>query len=306
MRPSGWQRWLNNEIMPTISDICRQVQAHLEARHEVSPSEGRELVEAFLEGGGVGGGKGRQVFGFGEFPPENLPALWAAVGRRAAGEPLAHVLGFAWFYGRRWKVTKDVLIPRFDTEILVEAVLAKLQTGWQVVEVGIGSGCVMGTLLAERADISVLGIDISDAAADVARENVAELGVEGRYKVVVNDGLEGIDKSFNLIVSNPPYVTDVEWENLENEVKDFEPRLALTGGEPNADGLVFYRRLAQWGLEKVQQGGWLCVETGWQQAQAVRKLLQEQLGPEGKSVWHEISVYKDLGGRERVVCARRC
>jgi release factor glutamine methyltransferase len=110
-----------------------------------------------------------------------------------------------------------------------------------------------------------------------------------------------VDERFDILVSNPPYIADAEWEALEETVKDFEPRLALTGSAPNGDGLVFYRRLAAWGGRNLVQGGWLCMEVGWQQAQAVRELLQE----EGDAAWCEISVTKDLGGRERVVCARR-
>jgi release factor glutamine methyltransferase len=129
--------------------------------------------------------------------------------------------------------------------------------------------------------------------------------VAGRWQVEVRDGLDGVDGMFTHLVSNPPYVTDTEWEALETEVKDFEPRMALTGVVPNPDGLVFYRRLAEWGRNKVQPRGWLCMETGWQQAQAVKKLLQEQMTLEG-NVWQDISVTKDLAGRDRVVCARRC
>lgn len=284
-------------MVEAVGQVWRRLQTTLEAGHSVSPREARQLVQHVLELNDT-----ELVLAENSpFPAAQLEALDTLMQRRLAGEPLAQILGFAWFYGRKWTVTPDVLIPRPDTEILVEAVLARLQARDRIAEVGVGTGCIGGTLLAERADVTLFGVDISDAAAAVARENLGTLDVDGRWDIIVNDGLESITESFNLIVSNPPYITDMEWENLEAEVKNFEPRLALTGSDPNADGLLFYRRLADWGRKRLATNGWLCVETGWQQGEAVRKLLQQE-----SDLWGEISVLKDLGGRERVVCARRC
>lgn len=297
------------DTTPTIGRIWREIQARLEAAREVGPREGRQLVQHVLglDDNGLIMAENR------EFPVAKMGELEGLVGRRLGGEPLAYVLGFAWFYGRKWRVTPDVLIPRPDTEVLVEAVLARLEAGFEVVEVGVGSGCIGGTLLAERADITLLGIDIDAAAAAVALENmrtyVAPERQQGGIDVVVRDGMDGIVRKFNLLVSNPPYIADAEWETLEDEVKDFEPRTALTGREANPDGLLFYRRLAGWGRDRLVQGGWLCVEVGWQQAQAVRELLEElreEQTEQSGHVWCEISITKDLSGRERVVCARRC
>ncbi|RYG58963.1 MAG: peptide chain release factor N(5)-glutamine methyltransferase [Alphaproteobacteria bacterium] len=296
--------------MPTVADAYRKFQAELEqGRTHVAPREALEMIELALNRADLVG-KGQVALERLDFPAEKEAAIAQMVQRRIAGEPLGQILGYAWFYGRRFSVTKDVLIPRPDTEVLVVEALARLKGAEHIAEVGVGTGCVMGTLLAEKPDVNAVGFEISDDAAAVARGNLQALGVDGRGRIEVRDGMDGVEESFNLLVSNPPYVTDDEWEMLEDEVRDHEPRLALTGGEPNPDGLLFYRRLAAWGSDKLRPDGWLCMETGWQQAQAVRELLQEQnraaeTAGKGK-IWHAITVTKDLGGRERVVCAQRC
>lgn len=292
--------------MPSLSSTIRDTQGRLEAAHAVGPSEAKQLVKHVLGLDDVALVMG----GDAPFPAGHLPLLESLVERRMGGQPLAQILGYAWFYGRKWKVTADTLIPRPDTETLVHEVLTRLpEKEMRFCEVGVGTGCIMGTLLEERIGWQGLGVDISPAALAVAEENLAALGASGRWELRHGDGLEGIAERFNLIISNPPYITDAEWEMLEGEVKDFEPRLALTGGVPNGDGLVFYRRLAQWGITNLLPGGWLCVEVGWQQAEAVRELLNEQNATNNTTtgaIWQEISITKDLGGRERVVCARRC
>lgn len=293
--------------MASVYEAYRRFQDELERRRaEVAPREALDMLELALNCADLVG-KGQVALERLDFPAEQEAEMVRMVQRRIAGEPLGQILGYAWFYGRKFKVTPDVLIPRPDTEVLVVEVMKRLQDGARLVDVGVGSGCVMGTLLAERVDVEAIGIEISPAAAHVAEGNLRDLGVSARGKIVVRDGLDGVGDgvwdNFSLLVSNPPYVTDIEWENLESEVRDHEPRLALTGGVANPDGLVFYRRLADWGRTRLVHGGWLCVETGWQQAQAVRDLLQEQ-NNDG-AVWQDITITKDLGGRERVVCARK-
>ncbi len=291
--------------MASVYEAYRRFQDELErGRAIVAPREALEMLELSLNRADLVG-KGQALLETLDFPAEKEAVVGKMVQRRIAGEPLGQILGYAWFYGRKFTVTKDVLIPRPDTEVLVVEALARLKGGERIAEVGVGTGCVMGTLLAERPDIEAVGFEISEAAAEVARQNLQALGVDARGKVTVQDGMDGVQDTFNLIISNPPYITDEEWENLESEVRDHEPRLALTGGQPNPDGLLFYRRLAAWGAAKLDGGGWLCMETGWQQAQAVRNLLQEQNKAAEGTVWHDISITKDLGGRERVVCARR-
>ncbi len=287
-------------ISRTIGAVWREVQARLESTHDVAQNEGKQIVKAVLGLDDLGLVMGAEA----PFPIDKIDVLESMVRRRMAGEPLAQVLGYAWFFGRPWAVTSDVLIPRPDTEVLVEAVLQRIEVGKAayVCEVGVGSGAIVGTVLLERPETRAFAVDLSGKCVAHARKAIGQAGVAPeRFRIEERDGLDGVTERFDLLMSNPPYVTDAEWEELEQEVKDFEPRLALTGAVPNPDGLVFYRRLIAWGRELVQPSGWLCMEVGWQQGQAVRDLLQQE-----GDVWCEISITKDLAGRERVVCARRC
>lgn len=289
--------------MATIGTVWREIQARLQAARDVAPSEGKQMAKAAL-----GFDDNRLILQENApFPAEALAQVEAMAARRFAGEPLAYILGFAWFYGRMWRVTPDVLIPRPDTEVLVEACLERIPVNnannFRILEIGVGSGCIGGTLLAERPGAYYLGVEKSGRAAAVALENMREFLAGGGGTVAVGDMYAAVDdaheSSFNLIVSNPPYIADEEWENLDDEVKNFEPRMALTGDEANDDGLLFYRRLVEGAPARLASGGWLCMETGWQQARAVTELLQQK-----GDVWLEISIIPDLGGRERVVCAR--
>src|SRR5689334_13737334 len=166
-----------------------------------------------------------------------------AIARRAAGEPAQYITGVQDFYGRSFRVTPDVLIPRPETELLVEAALGVMQPQPTVCDVGTGSGCIAVTLLCERADTRAVAIDISEAALVVARENARELGVEDRISLRVSDCFAALDSKtdrFDLIVSNPPYVSAKALPGLQREVRDHEPLVALT---PGGDGLGMIRRL---------------------------------------------------------------
>src|SRR5690349_12967295 len=167
----------------------------------------------------------------------------AAIARRAAGEPAQYITGVQDFYGRSFRVTPDVLIPRPETELLVEAALGVMQAEAVVCDVGTGSGCIAVTLLCERADARAVAIDISEAALVVARENARELGVEDRISLRVSDCFAALDRSadqFDLIVSNPPYVSAKALPGLQREVRDHEPLVALS---PGGDGLGVIQRL---------------------------------------------------------------
>jgi release factor glutamine methyltransferase len=288
--------------MATVAQVAQAVQKQLESGKDVAPREGRALCLHVME---LEDDTSTPLHTY-EFDESKRAILEALRVRRAAGEPLQYILGHAWFYGRQFKVTPAVLIPRPDTETLVEACLQRLgDTPARVLELGVGSGCIGATLLAERPALTYVGVEIDAAAAAVARENIGAYAEAGRWDVRVQDGLDGVnDGPFDMLVSNPPYVTDAEWEALETDVRDHEPRVALTGTEANPDGLLFYRRLAAWGARCLRSGGWLCVETGWQQTAAVQDLLQEQTTENGTAAWTDISILQDLAGRGRVVCAR--
>ncbi len=231
------------------------------------------------------------------------------VRRREAHEPVAYIRGTRAFRTLELEVTPEVLIPRADTETLVDVALEVLaavpmradgtaEYEPRVLDVGTGSGCVALSLAAENPFVRVTAVDVSEAAADVARRNAARLGLGGRATVLVSDLLAGLDPAawFDLVVSNPPYVPAAEYEALETNVRDYEPRLALHGGE---DGLDVYRRLLPQAACVLLAGGTLAVEVGAGQADAVAGLFA------ATGLFEPALVRADLAGIERVVWARR-
>ncbi|RYG93202.1 peptide chain release factor N(5)-glutamine methyltransferase [Loktanella sp. IMCC34160] len=208
--------------------------------------------------------------------------------RRAGGTPMSHILGHRDFWGRRFEVTADVLDPRPETETLIAAALAVPFAS--VLDLGTGSGCILLTLLAERLPARGLGADLSDAALAVARRNAAALGVADRARLIRSDWFAEISGSFDLIVSNPPYIAAEEMPALAPELS-FEPRMALTD---ERDGLTAYRAITAGAGAHLTPGGRLMVEIGWQQGAAVAELFQ-QAGLSG------VQILPDLDGRDRVV-----
>ncbi|NKI35328.1 peptide chain release factor N(5)-glutamine methyltransferase [Wenzhouxiangella sp. XN79A] len=220
--------------------------------------------------------------------------LTALLRRRAAGEPMAYLLGRREFYGRDFEVTPDVLIPRPETEHLVEAALASTQSAKaRVVDVGTGSGCIALTLAAERPDWTVIGSDLSAAALAVAERNRLQLGIDS-VRWHRGDLLTGLDGPFDTIVSNPPYVAAGD-PHLDRGDLRFEPQTALTDG---ADGLALIRRLISESRPALAPGGWLWIEHGHDQAAAVREAFEQQ-------GYEALSSHRDLAGIERITGGRR-
>lgn len=191
-------------------------------------------------------------------------ALTAAVRRRARGEPLQHILGWESFRGLRLRVGREVLVPRPETEILVDCALALLPPpgprGVDVVDVGTGSGNIACAIATERPDARVLALDVSPAAIAVARENAAHLAVAGRVTVAGGDLLATVrTASMDLVVSNPPYLPRAILKTLPHEVRDHDPRVALDGG---TDGLEVITRLVEDARRVLRPGGALIMETG--------------------------------------------
>lgn len=207
--------------------------------------------------------------------------------RRESREPLAYILGYREFYGRRFEVGPGVLIPRQDTEILLEAALAVVNRG-PVLDVGTGSGCLAITLKLERPDLEVWASDISQVALNLAKRNSEFLGADVRF-AESDLFAEFKQVQFDLIISNPPYIADSE--ELMPEVKNHEPSGALFSGPT---GLEFYDRLAREAPQFLKPGGHLAVEVGRGQAQDVASLLAD-------NGWTNTSVTADLSGIERVV-----
>jgi release factor glutamine methyltransferase len=226
--------------------------------------------------------------------PEQEARLDDYLARRARREPVSHILGRKGFWKIMLQVTPDVLTPRPDTETVVEYVLRDFpeHAAWSVLDLGVGSGAILLAILAERPAAKGLGVDVSEEALAVARENAANLGLESRVALLRGDWTQGLgEASFDLVVSNPPYIADAVIESLEPEVRDHEPRLALSGG---ADGLDAYRILAPEILRVLRPGGRFAVEIGYDQRAAVEALFRDA-GAEG------VQTLRDLGDQDRVV-----
>jgi len=216
-------------------------------------------------------------------------ALAEAVARRARREPVSHILGYRDFWKHRFRVGPDVLDPRPETETLVEAALSASFT--RVLDLGTGSGAIVISLLAERAEATGVGTDISERAVLVAGENAAAIGVADRLILPLSDWWADVGGRYDLIVSNPPYIAVDEMSGLAPEVREFEPEGALTDG---GDGLEAYRAIAGGVLDHLTPGGRLLVEIGPTRAAAVREIFSAR-GLELRAV------HPDLDGRDRVV-----
>jgi release factor glutamine methyltransferase len=225
---------------------------------------------------------------------EQAETLEAYVERRARREPVSRILGRKGFWKLVLKCTPDVLTPRPDTETVVDEALRAFPEPmpFSLLDIGVGSGAILLAVLAERPNARGLGVDVSDEALAVARDNAANLDLEGRAAFLRTSWADGLgDASFDLVVSNPPYIASGVIDTLEPEVREHEPRLALDGG---LDGLDAYRALAPEVLRVLKPGGTFLVEIGYDQAGAVTELFR-QAGAE------QLRVVKDLGDRDRVV-----
>ena len=224
-----------------------------------------------------------------EVSPSALAAYTALAARRREGEPLAYLLGEKEFYGRRYAVTPDVLVPRPDTESLVEVALGCLSqlTAPRVLDLGTGSGCIAITLQVERPDAHVVATDVSAAALELARANALDLGARVTFRQ--GNWYAAIDpaEQFDLIVSNPPYVAaaDPHLDALRHE-----PAMALTDAQ---DGLQCLSILIAGARAHLRAGAWLALEHGYDQSPAVARLLRE-------AGFRELSVRRDAGGQPRV------
>ena len=223
--------------------------------------------------------------------------------RRARREPLSRILGEREFYGRNFVITPATLDPRPDSEVLIDAVLEIVnEEGWnerplRTLDIGTGSGCLLLTLLAELPRAKGLGTDISPAALGVAAENAARLGVEERVTWNISDGLEQVRGAFHICVSNPPYVRTADIAELAPEVRSFDPVEALDGGP---DGLAIYRRLML-RIKECVPDGWIVLEVGHDQADAVLELLEREASGIDRS---SLRVRHDVAGKRRCVAGR--
>lgn len=238
--------------------------------------------------------------GDGHLTTDQMVRLQTFADRVAAGEPLQYVLGETDFHGRVFATDRRALIPRPETEELVQAVLADTDLWCRdapaIVDVGTGTGCIALTLAAERASARVIAVDLSAEALDLARANEARLGLAGRVSWRRGDLLEGVAAdSADAVVSNPPYVASAEIDTLALEIRGHEPRLALDGG---TDGLRVVERLVAEAFAVLRSGGTLWLEIGDGQAAAVRRLMAAR-------GFERTRALRDLGGHERIVSGVR-
>ena len=229
------------------------------------------------------------VHGDKEIPPEQCDRYVEYIQRRQKREPLQQITGYQEFMGLRFKVTPDVLIPRQDTEILVEEVMRYVHDGMHILDMCTGSGCILLSLLKYSNDCEGTGCDISEPALKVAEENAKELSLNASF--VQSNLFENISGKYEFIVSNPPYIPTGVIPTLMEEVRDHEPVSALDGRE---DGLYFYREIVEKAGEFLYPGGMLFFEIGYDQAEKVSSLMRE-------AGYQEVTVCKDLAGLDRVV-----
>lgn len=236
---------------------------------------------------------GLLMHGSEEADGEKLLVYRSLIQKRAQHIPLQHLTGIQNFMGLEFKVNEHVLVPRQDTETLAEEVLREISDGMRILDMCTGSGCILISLLRYTNDCQGVGVDISEDALTVARENAEGLLGEKTESAIFLSGdlFEPVSGKFEFIVSNPPYIASEVIPSLMPEVREHEPLMALDGGE---DGLRFYRRIAEESKEYLKNGGMLYFEIGYDQAGAVTALMER----EG---FREIRVVKDLAGLDRVV-----
>lgn len=223
--------------------------------------------------------------------PAQVATFDAGIAARAARQPVSQITGERLFWGRSFRVTRDTLDPRPETETLIAAALGSPFD--RVLDLGTGTGCILLTLLAERPGATGVGVDISAGALAVARDNSARVGVSDRVELVRSEWFSDVAGQFDLIVSNPPYIAADEMASLAPEVREWEPHLALT---PGGDGLDAYRAIAASAVAHMARGARLVVEIGPTQAGAVAAMFAE-------AGLADIMVHCDLDGRDRCVSA---
>jgi release factor glutamine methyltransferase len=230
-----------------------------------------------------------------ELTPDQNASYDQAIARRCTGEPAQYITGHQEFFGRDFLVTPAVLIPRPETEHLIEAVLELVprETALSILDIGTGSGCIAITLAKELPDSTLTAVDISPEALEIAAANAARL--EAQVEFAQSDLLSAIKPGcqFDLIVSNPPYVGECEADTVQRQVRDFEPHVAVFGGQRGMDIIA---RLVPQVHEHLKPGGWFLMEIGYSTAEPVHELMGD---------WDAFRILLDLQGIPRVVIARK-
>ena len=272
--------------MTTVQEGLIAVSRHLQGRDVPNPAREARLLLAHA----MGVAPDRvSLMAPDPLGDDALKDALTLAARRGAGEPASHILGRRAFFGRDFHVDARVLDPRPETECLIVEALS--QPFMSFLDLGTGSGAIAVALAAERSDASGVATDLSEQAIVVAAQNAATHGVADRIRFLVSDWYQALSGTFDLIVSNPPYIAAAEMAALQPEVRLYEPRMALTD---EGDGLGAYRIIAAGAPDHLTPGGRLIVEIGPTQAQAVSRLMRDAgLG--------NIRIIPDLDGRDRVV-----
>lgn len=285
-------------MVKTYGEVYRQIKTLLQQAEDMQPAETARELLAFAAGHTTA-----QIMGMQNDPvPESVSkSCFSAVGQILAGKPLAYILGNRGFYGFEFTVTQDVLIPRDDTMAVVDLALEQrgcMPARPRILDLCTGSGCIGLVLAKKMSDAKVTLVDVSEKALRIAKKNAVDLQLSGRTTCIAADVLRPADAflgMFDMIVSNPPYITDEEMKTLEISVKDYEPHLALCGGN---DGLKFYRAIVANFTAALKPGGFLCFEFGLGQERAVCEILKE-------NDYIILELRKDLGGIVRAVLAQK-
>jgi release factor glutamine methyltransferase len=234
-----------------------------------------------------------------ELSQEEIAGFTRWIERRSLSEPVAYILGEKEFWSLRFEVSREVLIPRPETECLIEEVLRFYRPpgeGLRIIDIGTGSGAIGVVLARELPAARVAVTDISPEALAVARRNALSHGVSGRMEFVQGDLFAALSGGFDIVCSNPPYIQKDQYDLLPEGIRNFEPREALMAGP---DGVAFHRKIIWEGAHRLKAGGRVFLEIGEGQREAVEALFEENLG------YDDISFRKDYGGINRVVSARK-
>lgn len=292
MSTTSTEEWTIGRLLTWTADYLKKQGAdspRLDAEVLLAHARGCQRIELYTA--------------FGELAAEPLRnAFRELVKRRAQGTPVAYLVGRREFYSLSFQVGPAVLIPRPETEFVVIEVLDRLKANKlaapRIADVGTGSGAIAVSVAKHAPEARITAVDISPAALEVAARNVAEHGVGERVELVESDLLSALpaDRKFDIVASNPPYVTEAEYATLDKDVKDHEPRLALVGG---AAGTEIIARLAREAADRLEVGGWLIMEISPMILEKVKAVVES----ERRLKW--IGVAKDLAGLARVVTAQR-
>jgi release factor glutamine methyltransferase len=292
-------------VFTTLPTIAQAINEAANRLRETGVSDERRSATLLL-GQALGVDRTYLITHAGDDVDETLYQTFSRmIERRAAGEPIQYITGHQEFYGLDFKVTPDVLIPRPETEFLIEQVIKYAQaddsTGQTLmVDAGSGSGCIAVTLALRIKNAHVLATDISNAALQVALENAERLGAKDKIDFFQGDLLapltgRGLESRIDFLVSNPPYVAMRDAPTLQREVKDWEPHGALFADQ---EGLQFYRRLLSEGLQYVRRDGFFICEIGYTQLDAIQQMIDSKL-------WRLEEVTNDLQGIPRILTIRR-